>query len=67
MVMIVKDHAPVCTSIAVGEDFIDGVCVDCNNEKMIDLPYPGGVAQGAMATSFLEDFGDINFITRARK
>ena len=51
------NYALVCTSIAVGEGFIDGLHMDCNDEKMIDLPYPGGIAPGAKATTFIVDLG----------
>ena len=60
-----EGHALVCTSIAVGKAFTDGLRVDCNEEKNIDLPYPGGVAPGAKATVFLVDMGDINSIKQA--
>ena len=60
-----NNHALVCTSIAVGKAFDDGLRVNSSKGVTTTTPYPGGVAPGATATVFLVDFENFDTVLKA--
>ena len=59
------NHALVCTSIAVGQAFDDGLRINPSRGDTDTLRYPGGVAPGAKATVFLVHLKNRNSIIAA--
>ena len=60
------NHALVCTSIAVGQAFDDGLHIKPSRGDTADkLSYPGGVAPGAEATVFLVNLNNRKSIIAA--